>query len=183
MLNTADGCQKSERLRVDRSREIEALRLWIHAQKQCEWVLATFRADGAMGSGFSRSMKALDWTIDDAQRHWKNGKLLRFVPYIGGEPSNGVATHIHALVELPSGTSLEDFTERLEDRWGYFVKKVQNREVNASVWTRLYQSGEGEEMLYFARYEGPTFSMGEEKVMFDHLRLDAPVSGVCPTHD
>lgn len=160
-------------------------RHWVHSQKDCTWLNSTFRIAGQRAINTPGALRALDWTIDDAERVFNGRKTLRFVPYLGGEPASGVAAHIHALLELPIGQGCEDFNKHIADRWTYFLRKQFHQHIEATVWFRRYEPHDREEQEYFMRYEGPTFSKGLEKVIFDHVRLNGAtvLSTTSTSHD
>lgn len=157
--------------------ELDALTQWIAEQKNCQWAICTFRAEGVISApkSLSRTLRALQWTVDDARRHWHQKNPLRFVPTMGGEPEHGVTGHLHALLEIPSNATTDALRERLSKMWPYFLKKQHRKDIEASVWIRIYEPGP-EAPRYFARFEGPTFSNGLEKVIIDYVRLDASVT-------
>ena len=139
---------------------------WI-LEQDCSWAICTFRVDGQWQARSEKAFKGLRWTVEDVQRRLNKKKKLCFVPYVGGEPESGIAAHVHALVEIPRGATLEALAQRLEAIWPSYLRKACGNDASAAkVWIDAFQPYNGEELLrYFARYEGKTFSSGLDKAL------------------
>jgi hypothetical protein len=162
-------------------RAVEDLRQWVEQQPHCTFVQAVFRAEGAMGSfeARERTKAALSWTYTClTKRLCPRRTKLRRVPWWGGEPESGTAPHIHALLELPAGSthdSLDYFANRY---WRNRIKSAHARHVECDVLLRPLCKSSGEEQFYFSRYEGPTFSWGTVKVIYECMYLSPALTGI-----
>lgn len=154
---------------------INAQAEWLDAQS-CDWVMTVFRAEGVLANPNARSHSqvALGWTLNLVAKHYK-ATQLNFVCWIGGEPNDlarQVQPHIHALMEYPSGCptrdELEDYTR---DVWKKCLARKHQRPIKCDVLMRDYRRGTHEEIRYFERFEGHSFSQGNEKLLTHPLRL------------
>ena len=142
-----------------------------------EWLFLTFRADGYVinrnnhhhsvwNTGavptIERVKMALGWTITECRR--KHGRKMRFAAFVGGEPSIDIFPHIHAFLELPTHTSPDTMTEYLDLIWSKKLAKLLKQPINSSVTSEIKTKGKAA-IKYSARYEGQTFSMGDEKLI------------------
>ena len=141
------------------------------------WAALTFRVDGYVLNGHQqrqscwkndstciqqRVTKALEWTITEFRR--KFFRKMRFAAFWGGESDGGIFPHIHAVLEAPTGMTGEEIHQYLSELWGKKVAKTLRCDVDSSV--HLEELDEPKKFIpYCIRYEGRTFSTGDEKVI------------------
>jgi hypothetical protein len=156
---------------------------WIEASVQnspSQWVALVFRADGLVTNGhlaqqspWSQSATysiellktALSWTITECRR--RHFRQMRFVGYLGGEPSQGTYPHIHAIMEIPEGLLEAELLAYLQTLWSTKLKKKFKQYVSSAVLSQPLKSS----VLYAyyaSRNEGSTFSAGDEKVIINN---------------
>lgn len=76
--------------------------------KDCQWLACTFRVNPTNRTYFSPSeskkhtLQTVKWTIGFIKSEFNCGRNLLFMPFWGGEVKTGVATHVHALLEMPA---------------------------------------------------------------------------------
>ncbi len=148
-----------------------------------QWLALIFRADGIVVNGhlspqspWSQSATcsiellktALSWTITECRRHYS--RRMRFVGYLGGEPSQGVYQHIHAILELPSGVSADELIQYLSDLWAKKLKKKFKQYLPSKVLSQPLKQN-AMYAYYASRYEGKTFCAGDEKVIINNSFL------------
>ena len=112
-----------------------------------------------------RTIKALSWTITECRR--KHNRKMKFAAFYGGEPSIGVFPHIHAVIEQPPHITQHDLTDYLDSLWNRKLLKLLNQQVIASVKSELLRNSDAA-IAYLSRYEGNTFSIGDEKVIINN---------------
>jgi hypothetical protein len=120
--------------------------------------------------------KSIRWTLSEVRRQLNQGTPIRFVPFWGGEPKNGVGIHIHALAEVPLGEDEPSrFQTFLETELCRLSQKAFGYSVNPTVWATSVEVSEGRPLAYLSRYvmrsEGETFRKGTEKLILELLRL------------
>jgi len=113
-------------------------------------------------SSISLVIKALDWTITELRRAHKN--QFKFVAFMGGEASLGIAAHFHALLEYPAGVDQKLFIQRLEQLWAQKVARALKQTLKTSVYAEPVLSKEHFSQ-YCQRFEGNTFGSGSSKVV------------------
>lgn len=156
---------------------------WIETSvkgSQSQWLALVFRVDEMVTNGhllhqspWSQSATcsiellktALSWTITECRR--KHNRELRFVGYMGGEPLSGAHPHIHAIMEVPSGTAAHELLEYLQDLWAKKLRKKLRQQVRSSVLAQPLKNS-AQYALYSSRYEGTTFSAGDDKVIINN---------------
>lgn len=156
---------------------------WINAsvnQSDCQWLALVFRADGQVTNGhlvqqspWSQSATcsiellktALSWTITECRR--KHNRQMKFVGYLGGEPSQGTYPHIHAIIEIPAGVPEDAFLVYLQDLWSKKLQKKFKQYVPSSVLSQPLNNS-AMYAYYSSRYEGNTFNAGDEKVIINN---------------
>lgn len=111
-------------------------------------------------SSISLVIKALDWTITQLRR--KN--QFKFVAFLGGEASLGIAAHFHAVLEFPVEVDKELFVKRLEQLWAQKVARALKQTLKTSVYAEPVRSKEHFSQ-YCQRFEGTTFESGSSKVV------------------
>ena len=116
-------------------------------------------------SAFENTKSVLSWTITECRR--KYDRKMRFSGFVGGEPTVGVFPHIHALIELPHHTTPEDIVDYLDSLWSRKLKKKLKQFVASSVTYEILKDANSF-ALYCSRYEGGTFSLGDEKVILNN---------------
>jgi hypothetical protein len=141
------------------------------------WVALTFRVDGYVLNGHQqmqscwkndstciqqRVTKALEWTITEFRR--KFFRKMRFAAFWGGDSDIGIFPHIHAVLEAPIGTTREEIQTYLSELWGKKLAKTLRCFVNSSVYVEGLHFPK-KFIPYCIRYEGKTFSLGDEKVI------------------
>ena len=92
---------------------------------------------------------------------------MKFAAFYGGEPSIGVFPHIHAVIEQPTHITQHDLTHYLDSLWNRKLFKLLNQQVIASVKSELLRNSDAA-IAYLSRYEGNTFSIGDEKVIVNN---------------
>jgi hypothetical protein len=156
---------------------------WIEAsvqQSENQWLALVFRADGLVTNGYLAQQSpwsqsatcsiellqtALSWTITECRR--KHYRQMRFVGYLGGEPSQGTYPHIHAIMEIPEGLLEAEFLAYLQALWSTKLRKKFKQYVSSAVLSQPLKSS----VLYAyyaSRNEGSTFSAGDEKVIINN---------------
>lgn len=104
----------------------------------------------------------------------KKGVSLKRVAITGGDTANGTWNHIHALIQLPENTSIEELGEYLNK---IFEKKMQSVSKNmsgileASVWCEPYDHKD-KFLKYCLRPEGKSLDVKFDKVILAELVLD-----------
>jgi hypothetical protein len=111
-------------------------------------------------SSISLVIKALDWTITELRRD----NQFKFVAFMGGEASLGIAAHFHALLEYPAGVDQKLFIQRLEQLWAQKVARALKQTLKTSVYAEPVRSKEHFSQ-YCQRFEGTTFGSGSSKVV------------------
>ena len=111
-------------------------------------------------SSISLVIKALDWTITQLRRN----NQFKFVAFMGGEASLGIAAHFHALLEYPAGVDQKLFIQRLEQLWAQKVARALKQTLKTSVYAEPVRSKEHFSQ-YCQRFEGTTFESGSSKVV------------------
>ena len=144
------------------------------------WLALVFRADGTVANGHSVKQSpwsqsatysiellktALSWTITECRR--KHYRQMRFVGYLGGEPSHGTYPHIHAIMEIPEGLLEAELLAYLQALWSTKLKKKFKQYVPSAVLSQPLESSKLY-AFYSSRYEGSTFSAGDEKVIINN---------------
>jgi len=144
------------------------------------WLFLLFRIDGRITTGHNlrqsvwsqgsisvieKVKTSLSWTITECRR--KYDRRMKFAGYFGGEPEFGVFPHIHAALELPTHTSQDTITEYLDNLWNIKLTKSLNQSVNSNVSSEILHDAKSC-TSYCARYEGNTFSFGDEKVIVNN---------------
>ena len=144
------------------------------------WLFLLFRVDGTITNGHNlrqsvwsqssisvieKVKTALSWTITESRR--KYNRHMKFAGYLGGEPDSGIFPHIHAVIELPIHTSQETLTEYLDYLWQRKLEKSFKQPIRSSVTSEVLKNGDGA-LGYCSRYEGHTFSFGDEKVIVNN---------------
>ena len=142
-----------------------------------QWLFLTFRCDGYITNRnnhhhsvwntgavptIERVKMALSWTITECRR--KHDRKMRFAAFVGGEPSIGIFPHIHAFLELPRHTTPDTMTEYLDLIWSKKLVKLLKQPISSSVTSQILNNGKAA-IKYAERYEGLTFSMGDEKLI------------------
>ncbi len=150
------------------------------SESQNIWLFLLFRVDGTITNGHNlrqsvwsqgsisvieKVKTALSWTITESRR--KFNRQMKFAGYLGGEPDSGIFPHIHAVIELPTHTSQEVLTAYLDYLWQRKVEKSFKQPIRSSVTSQVLKYG-GNAMRYCSRYEGQTFSFGDEKVIVNN---------------
>jgi hypothetical protein len=161
-------------------RAIAELGRWIEQQPGCNFVQAVFRAERAMSNLDSRdrTKRALKWTHTRLQNRLCRRSQLRFIPWWGGEEDVGIAPHIHALVELPATVDLDCLEYFANRYWRSRLAAAHGRKVMSTVKLRHLSDTSADAKLYFSRYEGPTFSWGTEKVIYECTYLSPALTGI-----
>ena len=95
---------------------------------------------------------------------------MRFVGYLGGEPSQGVYPHIHAILELPNGVSADDLVRYLSELWANKLKKKFKQYLPSKVLSQPLKQN-AMYAYYASRFEGKTFCAGDEKVIVNNSFL------------
>lgn len=144
------------------------------------WLHLLFRADGTILNGHNlrqsvwsqgsiptidKVHKALSWTITECRR--KYDRKMKFAAFLGGEPKLAVFPHIHAFVELPTHTTQEILTDYLDHLWYLKLKKSFKHPVISSVTSQVIIDGKSC-TSYCSRFEGVTFSFGDDKVIVNN---------------
>ena len=111
-------------------------------------------------SSISLVIKALDWTITQLRRN----NQFKFVAFMGGEASLGIAAHFHALLEYPAGVDQKLFIQRLEQLWAQKLARALKQTLKTSVYAEPVRSKEHFSQ-YCQRFEGTTFESGSSKVV------------------
>lgn len=142
-----------------------------------EVVVVTLRADGTVlnGAAVSQSawsqnatgslnllIKALDRTVSQLGRG--KYKDMKFVGFLGGEKSLGVAGHFHGVLQFPSKADKQEFMCDFERLWSNKVANALKATLKTSVYFEPIES-ETQFTNYCSRYEGPTFGRGLDKVV------------------
>lgn len=121
--------------------------------------------------GFNRLMKQLNFMYTPLKQR-KRGMRLRCVPFEGGNPEDGVMPHIHALIEIPSGTSIDEFADymsRLARKKMEGVYKQHNpARLKTDLWCEKYEHHGNQFLSYALRNEGDNDN---------HISLDKLITG------
>ena len=112
-----------------------------------------------------QTLRALSWTITECRR--KHDRKMKFAGFYGGEPSIGVFPHIHAVIERPTHITQHELTNYLDSLWTKKLHKLLHQQVIASVKSQSLNNTDAA-VKYFSRYEGNTFSFGDEKVIINN---------------
>lgn len=131
-------------------------------------------------SGYSETVRALDRKYLNTSQRKKDIKLLR-VPYLGGDLENGVHYHIHSLIELPRGESIDGFASYMrkifQSKMESLLKSGNSFTVESSVWCEPYDDDNESFLKYCGRFEGTALSVGLEKVVLPQLIMNPPMRG------
>lgn len=131
-------------------------------------------------SGYSETVRALDRKYFNTSQRKKGIKLLR-VPFLGGDLENGVHYHIHSLIELPQGESIDGFRSYMrkifQSKMESLLKSGNSFTVESSVWCEPYDDDNESFLKYCGRFEGTALSVGLEKVVLPQLIINPPMRG------
>jgi hypothetical protein len=137
----------------------------------------TIRADGTIKNGAAVTQSAwsknatgaihllivaLDRTVSQMSRG--TNQDMKFVAFLGGDYSRGVAGHFHALLQFPASANPQEFINDFEHLWDKKASEALKSTLKTSVHAEPIQSKEAF-TAYCLRYEGTTFGSGTEKVV------------------
>ena len=152
---------------------------WI-ASANTDWYHTVFRIQPRRDQSTERTktkfLKSIRWTLSEVRRQLNHGTPIRFVPFWGGEPRNGIGIHIHALAEVPLGqVEPSRFQTFLETELCRLSEKAFGYSVNPTVWATSVEVSECRPLAHLSRYvmrrEGETFRKGTEKLIPELLHL------------
>jgi hypothetical protein len=143
-------------------------------KSKSDWMIAVFKLEGSFtdANGIKRQVlsqqrqfyRALDWTIQSSRRKLKCE--ISFIPFIGGDPSLGIATHIHAFVEIPPKVEFLAARSVLNDYWQDMPERTFKTAVVPFMWSEMLDKSQALNHIYYcSRYEG--FIKGADKVLFE----------------
>ena len=148
-------------------------------ESDTDWLIAVFKIRGhyidssgihrqiVNSSSIGKLQKSVDWTIQSLRRKL-NSSSMKFVPYIGGDRELKVASHVHALIQVPENQSMQIVATELNRYWSQMTVRAFKQSVVASVWIdQLDKNRVMNHAYYCERYEGQTDLKGSEKVMFE----------------
>lgn len=137
----------------------------------------TIRADGALRNGgaitqsaWSKNatgsiqllIAALDRTVSQMSRG--ANKDMKFVAFLGGDYSRGVAGHFHALLQFPACADKQVFINEFDRLWSIKSSQALKSTLKTSVFAEPIKS-KAAFTAYCLRYEGTTFGGGSDKVV------------------
>jgi hypothetical protein len=137
----------------------------------------TFRADKTVKNGaalkqsvWSRSQtqsvqlvhKALDWTITEMRRKYKE---MKFVGFEGGDENSGTQGHIHALLLIGDDRDAVAVYEQMNYLWYRNLNKKLKSQVEGKITYFSRTDAVSAYSWYCQRYEGTTLLGGSDKVL------------------
>jgi hypothetical protein len=127
-----------------------------------------------MKTGFSQTINQLNYKhVKGSQR--KKGIKNMCVPFEGGDISNGIWNHIHALIQLPSSTSIDELSEYLnkiyKSKMEALLHDAKGSIIQAEVWCEQYVEDDGKFIRYCLRKEEDSLIVNFDKVILSELVL------------
>ena len=151
---------------------------WINdtiEESESDWIIAVFRAKGTFtdAGGVKRQVvnlkkefhRGIDWTITASRRKLKFNEM-RFVPFIGGSRSLGIAAHIHAFIEMQPSSDYHAARGVLNNYWDDMSRRSLKAAVEPILWSEQLDKSRAKCHVYYcSRYEN--FIKGTDKVLFE----------------
>ena len=141
--------------------------------KECQWLVCTFRVYPKNRNLYSKSesqkhiFQTVKWTVGYIKNEFNDGKNLLFLPFWGGEINTGVATHIHALLEMPAYTAV-DFKSKTKDKMNALAQKAFRSPAETELFIEQISNSDFELQAfgnYCMRWEGKQFGAGTDKLI------------------
>jgi hypothetical protein len=151
---------------------------WINdtiEESESDWIIAVFKAKGTFtdAGGVKRQVvslkkqfhRSIAWAITASRRKLKCNEM-RFVPFIGGSRSLGIAAHIHAFIEIPPSTDYQATRGILNNYWDVMPRRSFKTDVEPILWSEQLDKSRAKCHIYYcSRYEN--FIKGTDKVLFE----------------
>jgi hypothetical protein len=137
----------------------------------------TFRADKTVKNGaslkqtvWSRSQtqsvqlvyKALNWTITESKRKFKE---MKFVGFEGGDEKSGTQGHIHALLLIGEERDAVAVYEKMNYLWSRNLNTSLKADVRGKITYFTRTNAVDAYSWYCQRFEGSTLLSGSDKVI------------------
>jgi hypothetical protein len=141
--------------------------------KDCQWTACTFRVNPKNRTYYTQSeskrhtLQTVKWTIGFIKNEFNCGKNLLFLPFWGGEVKTGVATHVHALLEMPAHLN-DNFEGKTQIKMNALAKKAFRSSSSTAFY--IEEISKSEHALqafgnYCMRWEGKQFGSGTDKLI------------------
>jgi hypothetical protein len=113
--------------------------------------------------------KALDWTITEMSRKFKE---MKFVAFEGGDATYGTYGHFHGLLLIGEDRDAVAVYEKMNYLWSRNLNKTLKTQVQGQITYFQKTDKVVEYASYCQRFEGQTLLSGSEKVLVSRsLRL------------
>ena len=113
--------------------------------------------------------KALDWTITEMSRKFKE---MKFVAFEGGDETYGTYGHFHGLLQIGDDRDAVAIYEKMNYLWSRNLNKTLKTPVHGKITYFTSTNRVAEYASYCQRFEGQTLLSGSEKVLVSRsLRL------------
>ena len=142
-------------------------------KNECQWLACTFRVNPTNRARFSHSeskkhiFQTIKWTVGYMKNEFNDGKNLLFLPFWGGEINTGVATHIHALLEMPAHIN-DDLEGKTQTKMNALAKKAFRSSAKTALFIQEISNPDFELQAfgnYCMRWEGKQFGAGTDKLI------------------